>query len=56
VLGGGRLQERTVTTGVRNWQFTEVTTGLAAGEQVVTVRNSTDVTPGARAVAAPPRD
>jgi HlyD family secretion protein len=56
VLDGGRLQARTVTTGVRNWQFTEVTTGLAAGEQVVTVRNSTDVASGARAVAAPPRD
>jgi len=55
VLSGGRLQERTVTTGVRNWQFAEVTSGLAAGELVVTARTTTDVAPGARAVAAPPR-
>ena len=55
VLSDGKLQERTVTTGVRNWQFTEVTAGLAAGEQVVSARNSAEVTPGARAVAAGPR-
>ena len=52
VLAGGRLEERVVTTGLRNWQFTEVAAGLGAGEHVVTARNSTDVKPGARAVAA----
>jgi len=31
----GRLQNRAITTGLGNWQLTEVTSGLAAGEQVV---------------------
>jgi HlyD family secretion protein len=52
VLANGRLQERVVTTGLRNWQFTEAAAGLSAGELVVTARNSTEVKPGARAVAA----
>jgi HlyD family secretion protein len=32
----GTLQERTVKTGLANWEFTEVLEGLAAGDQVVT--------------------
>ncbi|WP_243288040.1 efflux RND transporter periplasmic adaptor subunit [Geothrix terrae] len=51
VLEGGRLAERTVKTGLRNWQFTEVLSGLAAGDQVVTVRDSTAIRAGARAHA-----
>jgi len=51
VLAEGRLAERTVETGVRNWQFTEVTSGLAAGDLVVTVRDSPAVKAGVRAVA-----
>lgn len=51
VLAGGRLAERTVQTGLRNWQFTEIRSGLAAGEQVVTARESAEVRAGARAHA-----
>lgn len=51
VLEGGRLVERTVRTGLRNWQFTEVRSGLAPGERVVTERDSPAIRPGARARA-----
>ncbi|HLP29970.1 MAG TPA: efflux RND transporter periplasmic adaptor subunit [Geothrix sp.] len=49
VLEGGHLVERAVRTGLRNWQYTEVLSGLAAGDLVVTARDSTEVRPGARA-------
>jgi len=31
----GLLERRAITSGISNWQFTEVTTGLKAGEQIV---------------------
>lgn len=34
--GDGKLEERTVKTGLANWEFTEVLDGLAAGDKVVT--------------------
>lgn len=49
VLEGGRLVERAVKTGLRNWQYTEILSGLAAGDRVVVARDSTEVRPGARA-------
>lgn len=49
VLAGGRLEERTVQTGLRNWQFTEIRAGLTPGERVVTARDSAEVRAGARA-------
>lgn len=36
LLAGDRLQERKIETGVANWQYTEVVSGLAAGDRVVT--------------------
>jgi HlyD family secretion protein len=51
VLNGGRLIERTVTTGMRNWQFAEVKTGVAVGDQVVVVRDSPEIKDGAPARA-----
>ena len=51
VLTGGRLEERTITAGMRNWQFTEVKSGVAVGDLVVTLRDSPDITAGARAEA-----
>ncbi|HUP49834.1 MAG TPA: efflux RND transporter periplasmic adaptor subunit [Thermoanaerobaculia bacterium] len=53
VLGGGRgtIEERRIETGVSNWQFTEVVSGLAAGEQVIVSVDRKGVVPGARAVA-----
>lgn len=32
----GKLEERTIKTGLANWEFTEVTEGLKAGDRVVT--------------------
>jgi HlyD family secretion protein len=37
----GTTQERTVTTGISNWQYTEVTDGLSEGEQVVVPQGTT---------------
>lgn len=49
VLEGGRLAERTVRTGLRNWQFTEILSGLSPGDRVVTARDAPSVRAGARA-------
>jgi HlyD family secretion protein len=51
VLKGGRLEERTITAGLRNWQYTEVASGVAVGDLIVTLRDSPDIKPGARAKA-----
>ncbi|HVN30888.1 MAG TPA: efflux RND transporter periplasmic adaptor subunit [Thermoanaerobaculaceae bacterium] len=51
VLKGGRLGERTITAGMRNWQFTEVKSGVTVGELVVISRDSPEIKPGARAQA-----
>ncbi|MDD5563398.1 MAG: efflux RND transporter periplasmic adaptor subunit [Thermoanaerobaculaceae bacterium] len=51
VLRDGRLEELTITTGMRNWQFAEVRSGLAAGDLVVTARDTPAIKPGARARA-----
>jgi len=50
VLDGGRLVERPVTTGLANWQYTEVLSGLAGGEEVVVSRDRPEIKPGVRAV------
>jgi HlyD family secretion protein len=48
----GRLEERTLKTGLANWEYTEVSDGLAAGERVVTSLEKEGVKPGVAAVAA----
>jgi HlyD family secretion protein len=53
VLEGGRLVEKPVTIGLRNWDFTEVRGGLREGEQVVLSLDREGVTSGAQAVAEP---
>jgi len=53
VLEGGRLVEKPVTIGLRNWDFTEVRGGLREGEQVVLSLDREGVAPGAEAVAEP---
>lgn len=45
----GRLEKREITTGLANWRHTEVTAGLAPGEQVVANVGSAGVVEGARA-------
>lgn len=48
VVVSGRLEERTIKTGLKNWQFTQVTDGLKEGDLVVTARDSQAVKAGAR--------
>jgi len=57
VLEGGRLTERRLSVGLRNWDMTEVSSGLAAGDRVVTSLDRPEVKAGARAavVEADPR-
>ncbi len=47
--GGGCLVSRTVSTGLRNWEFAEVTGGLKEGERVVVSLDRAEVKEGARA-------
>ena len=51
VLAGDRLEERRIRTGLANWEYTEVTEGLQAGERIVTSLERTGVKAGARASA-----
>jgi HlyD family secretion protein len=55
----GVLEERRIETGLTNWEFTEIKSGLGRGERVVTSLERAGVKAGARAVeeakaAAPP--
>ena len=47
----GRLAARTVETGISNWEFTEILSGLAAGDRVVSSIDRAGVRDGASAVA-----
>lgn len=51
VLDGGVLKERSIETGVSNWEYTEVLNGLEPGTTVVVSVDRAGVGPGARAVA-----
>jgi HlyD family secretion protein len=52
VLGaGGVLEERKIETGLANWEFTEVKSGLAEGDRVITSLEREGVKAGAHAVA-----
>jgi HlyD family secretion protein len=53
VLDGGRLVDRAVNPGVRNWDFTEVRGGLEAGQRVVVSFDRPEIAAGARARALP---
>jgi HlyD family secretion protein len=49
VLENGILVEKKVKTGLSNWDYTEVRSGLEAGQEVVTSLERNGVKPGARA-------
>lgn len=51
----GRAERRAVATGIRNWDFTEITSGLAEGDRVITNLDRVQVKPGARVREAKPR-
>ena len=52
VVQEGRLAETKVATGLHNWSFTEITSGLAAGESVVISLDRPEVKAGARVTLA----
>jgi HlyD family secretion protein len=45
----GRLSERAVETGIANWEFTEIVSGLSAGDRVVSSIDRAGVSDGALA-------
>lgn len=49
VLSDGRLVERSLEVGLRNWDFSEITSGLEAGDRVVTSLDRAEVVAGAAA-------
>lgn len=51
LLVDGHLVERSIQTGLANWEYTEVTGGLQAGEQIVTSLERAGLKPGVAAVA-----
>jgi macrolide-specific efflux system membrane fusion protein len=44
VSSDGSIEERAVTTGISNWQYTEVSEGLNEGEQVVVTGTTASTT------------
>ncbi|MBI4663115.1 MAG: efflux RND transporter periplasmic adaptor subunit [Verrucomicrobia bacterium] len=48
VVQNGRLEERKVGAGLHNWSYTEITSGLSAGELVVVSLDRPEVKAGAR--------
>jgi HlyD family secretion protein len=48
VVEDGRAVAREVSTGARNWDWTEVVSGLRAGERVIVTLDRAGVTAGAR--------
>jgi len=50
VIHENQLVAKPVTTGLHNWKYTEITSGLTEGERVVVSLDRPEVTPGARVV------
>jgi len=44
----GKIEERTITPGLTNWQFTEVVSGLSANEKFVVSLERAGVKAGAK--------
>jgi len=53
--GDGVLEERTVTTGLANWEHTEITAGLNEGDRIVMSLDRAGVKAGAKAVPEVPK-
>ncbi|MBW2268932.1 MAG: efflux RND transporter periplasmic adaptor subunit [Deltaproteobacteria bacterium] len=53
VLANGKLEERSIDLGLRNWRYAEVRAGVAEGEAVVVSLDDVGIEAGARAVVAP---
>ncbi|MDX1376911.1 MAG: efflux RND transporter periplasmic adaptor subunit [Burkholderiales bacterium] len=52
----GRLEARSVETGLANWEYTEIRAGLERGDRVVTSLERAGVEPGARVVVERARE
>jgi HlyD family secretion protein len=52
VARDGRLVEKKVSTGLHNWSYTEITSGLSAGQLVVVSLDRPEVKAGARVAVA----
>ncbi|OMG56679.1 efflux transporter periplasmic adaptor subunit [Azonexus hydrophilus] len=50
LLEDGKLVERSIKAGLANWEYTEISEGLQAGERIVTSLERTGVVAGAAAV------
>jgi len=48
VVDGGRLAEKKVGTGIKNWNFVEITEGLSEGDPVVISLDNPEVRDGAQ--------
>jgi len=49
-LDSRQIEERTIKTGISNWDYTEVITGLKAGELVITTVDREGIKDGAKAI------
>ncbi len=54
VLNNGVTEERAVQVGISNWQYTEITSGLNEGEQVLIPEGSTATTTNTQQGSRPP--
>jgi HlyD family secretion protein len=52
VARSGIARRAAVATGLRNWQFTEIVSGLAPGDEVITTLDKVEVKDGARVTIA----
>ncbi len=48
VVENGKALRRDVTTGISNWEWTEILSGVRPGDRIVTSLEAKDLTPGAR--------
>jgi HlyD family secretion protein len=53
VVKDGKLEERTVRAGLKNWDWTEVLEGLSPGDLVVTSLDKPEIKAGAEVKVAP---
>ncbi|MDP7033591.1 MAG: efflux RND transporter periplasmic adaptor subunit [Planctomycetota bacterium] len=53
VVRDGKASLTTIETGLRNWEFTEVTAGLSEGDRVIVSLDRKDVTDGAQVTIVP---
>ena len=52
----GKIEERVVATGLSNWQFTEIVSGLQEGDQIIASLDRTGLKPGAKVKPEAPQN